>query len=73
MTGGATLARLLNRRSLTFLCFMGTKKTDWNKLFHIQGKTLIGLTEAKLILSMVHMFLEMGGKIHPSTEAQCQD
>lgn len=73
MRGAAMFARLMKRRSCSFLCFMGTKKADSNKLLQIQRQTQIGLTKAKLTLSMVHMFLKMGGKIHPPTQAQRQD
>lgn len=69
MTGEAVIARLIKRHSYSFLCVMGTRKTDSNKLFQIQGKTQIS---AKLILSVVHMFLKMGGTIHPPTQAQRQ-
>lgn len=53
MRVGAMFARRIKRRSRSFLCFMGTKKTDSNKLFQIHQK--IALTEAKLIHSVVHV------------------
>lgn len=48
-------ARRIKRCSRSFLCFMGTKKTDSNKLFQIHRKTQIALSEAKLIVSVVHV------------------
>lgn len=59
-------ARRIKRRSRSFLSFMGTKKTDSNKLFQIHRKTQIALTEAKLIHSVVHDSKD--GRKNPSSD-----
>lgn len=73
-------ARLIKKGAdAHFLCFPGMKKTDSNTIFQIQRETQIALTEATLLLSVVHMFLKMGGVgggrggIHPPTQAQRRD
>lgn len=69
-------ARLIKKGAdAHFLCFPGMKKTDSNTIFQIQRETQIALTEATLLLSVVHMFLKMGGwgRIHPPTQAQRRD
>lgn len=55
-------ARLIKKGAdAHFLCFPGMKKTDSNTIFQIQRETQIALTEATLLLSVVHMFLKMWG------------
>lgn len=63
-------ARLIKKGAdAHFLCFPGMKKTDSNTIFQIQRETQIALTEATLLLSVVHMFLKMGGNPSPNTGA----